>query len=500
MGRSGERKAFGKFAVFSFGILATTLLSSCGLDLSFQGLGTPSKQCGSALFGNASAIQVPANDSLCVYMCIMKNEEVVKTGDPVKLVNNQASAVVMEAALEADVSDIPTGNYQVFYCVCKDEAVGIVQSRLFSLGPFPALIATPQASNSVLLGDTIRLKVMLVDAVDLVVMPSTGRNDVGNVDATWTPKDGSLALVYKNSTGSYVEFVGTKIGTTSVRVDGPRPDLKCSAPIRVNRPVGLGFSDNALDNLIIDVANEFGTPPQIVKAQVWRESRFEAFEGSFRYEMETDYDFFERSAILFNLPYRRYALAGRNAIDQIILFNGDSISILPEDPINQVLRFRSEPDVIVNDTDPNDGLGLSAWELWDQNLNQGWGPRPSSNFTAQVVIASSYGLLHMTYFTAAENSLRVPSRLPSYGGNTAPQRMAVNTSFGTRVGIEWLKWIFTNRTSETFDWNYKWRLALGRYNKGIEQTVDPSTLIFFNTNAQKYVDSVWNRVDDYRPR
>ncbi|HXF48803.1 MAG TPA: hypothetical protein VNL73_05190 [Verrucomicrobiae bacterium] len=479
-------------------ILTGTLVIAigCAQIPNRKGDATGPEQCGPVLSGQLSGVEVPANDSLFAYMSIMRNEEVILVGDTVKLENFQSSPIVKDTTLQADISTLSPGNYQVFYHVCENEQdVGVISKRLFSLGPLPTFVTAAGPSIPLLFGDTLRLKVVNVDTAHIAVEPSSGRSDVGDVPSVWLLK-GGLYQVYQNSDGSYIEIVGAHIQKSSARAaELSGKQRKCTAEIDVKRPIGLGNTNNSLDGLIIDVANEFWIPPQILKAQVDQESKFDLADKGYRYELKNiDENSLQGSGHLWKLtsdPYKRYVLAGKNSSGFIFLFDGDSIQFLPENQYT-TLQYRSSPDVVISDIHTGDGLGISAWDLWDQNPNLGWETRPGSDFTAQVVVAASYGLLHMTYVTAADEASHI-----GYG-NLNPQRMFTNDRLGLTFGAKWVRYLRDYYGTSFSDWNLQWKTALGKYNggKGAPQNSDGT---FIWSSAQNYVDFVWGKVSGYEP-
>ncbi|MEW6104321.1 MAG: transglycosylase SLT domain-containing protein, partial [bacterium] len=273
----------------------------------------------------------------------------------------------------------------------------------------------------------------------------------GAVNATWQVGDDFPDRVIGRIEGN---GLFRAIGTGSCQVRASYGNRNGLTTITVIRPARLGNTNNQYDVLIINAANANGIPPQLLKAQIHQESGANFNPNAYRYEPDYDYLYISGPGNndLFENPYFHYRVGGKR-VDGTTFPSGDR---LPSNYL-EITRVNSSPDVNVENTNPNDGFGLSAWELVDNNPRQKW-KRPPNNFTAQLVIAASYGLLQVMYPTAVDSEYEGEPY-----GLFNPQ-----TIIGFGSGYLRSQW------RDTGNWMEDWNGALARYNAGpnVQQNPD----------------------------
>jgi len=217
--------------------------------------------------------------------------------------------------------------------------------------------------------------------------------------------------------------------------------------VSINRPSSLGNAYNNYDSLIIDASDKYGIPPQLLKAQISHESDGNFNANAYRYEPYYDYLYISTSnnqPNILSYPYNMYAVEGIDSSYRTIQ-HGNS---LPSNYLD-VLEKYSQIHVNITDDDPSDNYGLTVWDLCDHNPNMRW-KKPSVNFTAQVVVSSSYGLSQVMYPTAV---------WMNYSGS--PHGLFV-PSLIINMGADYLSRYYYN----TGNWDSDWDKALLRYNGG----------------------------------
>jgi len=163
----------------------------------------------------------------------------------------------------------------------------------------------------------------------------------------------------------------------------------------------LGTQYNNYDNIIIAKANQYGIPPDLLKSLIHQEAIKDTQQRifvtqSYRYEAHIDYDYYSGpNAVdrIFTHPNHHFTIQGKDT-------RGRTIPKGSQLPSNYLAIARDYSFLSLNTTDTNGDGNLTAAELVANNPRQGWYSRPDWNFTAQLVLASSYGLGQILYETA----------------------------------------------------------------------------------------------------
>lgn len=222
------------------------------------------------------------------------------------------------------------------------------------------------------------------------------------------------------------------------------------AVMDVKRPDSLGSAPNAFDDAIIDNADRYGVPPQLIKAQIHQESTGYFNPQAYRYEPRYDWERISIGAakraryLLTTAPYSYYRIAvpaenGYTALAQGALLDPSDIS----------------PRNMYSLVDSNSNGYYSAWELINANPSQWPNNRPPTtvDFTAQTTIASSYGLMQIMWPTAL-------NPLKWNGGAGGQPHLLFDPALNIELGVSYDK---TNY-NDTGNWDQDWEDAIGFYN------------------------------------
>lgn len=433
------------------------------------------------------------NDTIYIWVALLEKDSVISYSKGYMFIEDSTLHQFSRRSFSLPVnrSSLTPGIHQIVVYTSKDaEDVGIPQNRMWNSRAYLTDITSDYLylestapPIQVLLGDSLRLYAHrdTTDSYNVIIDTIPG-NETG---VAWGMSGDNGELIIE---GAHAIFIATHLTTQSRKTlldDRVSADTCGRAELVVETPSGLGYTYNDFDDLIIHYADSLGIPPQLLKAQIDQESMFDVLEKGYRYEPMFDYDNIQDK--LNQSPYFHYKLSGKDRYGNN-LNTGDSIPYL-EFPPKLVLAKRSSPDVDTTDTNPGDGLNLSVWELVDNNPNQGW-TKPSSNFTAQVVISGSYGLLHIMYPTTQMNDYF------EYG-EISPQHL-LDEDFGFEVATTWDKWLYDTYGRSWSNWDLRWKTVLGKYNggPGAQQNPDGSFVI---PAFQNYVDIVWQKTLSYLP-
>ena len=185
---------------------------------------------------------------------------------------------------------------------------------------------------------------------------------------------------------------------------GAQGDIVRRYVVKYGKRLGTQYT-NQYDELIFKYAEEYQIPPALLKSLIYKESGAKFNPNSYRYEPCVDYNYFSGSTPTLGLnqhPYEHFRLAGYDAQGNPIA-QDDQISTLSTDPLTMA---SSHTDYGLNTIDTDKNGTLTVEELWTQNDTvQHWSwfcTLSNKNFTAQVLLAASYGLTQMLYATAVE--------------------------------------------------------------------------------------------------
>jgi len=206
---------------------------------------------------------------------------------------------------------------------------------------------------------------------------------------------------------------------------------------------------NGLDKIIIEKANDYGIPPALIKSIIYKETKFKP--NTYRYEAHIDYDWYSgpnSGDRILTHPNHHFTIQGKDT-------RGRTISKGNQLPSNYLAIARDYSFLSLNTTDTNGDGNLTAAELVANNPKQGWEQRPDWNFTAQLALASSYGLTQLLYETARWNGL----------DNTSEGQSAENIynlfkpEVSIEIGAHYLKYLYGANGSN-------WLEALRGWNAG----------------------------------
>ncbi|SYZ72033.1 hypothetical protein TRIP_C20148 [Candidatus Zixiibacteriota bacterium] len=454
-------------------------------------------------------------DSGFVWLQILNNDSVLINSEPTPINGNVFSRSNIFAFFQR--SQLPPDTYDLMLYISRNvNDVGQAPTRITAAGPYKFALDYSLITDTSCIRDTVFLGDTVYFSADSVVT-SDSLGYRWDIHASRTYVEGNFYFIYeiedafkkytnrcpKLSTNMFFPLKMSRLDSDSVtwivtltrqRLPGENDYEK--AFLYVYPPSKLGNIDNDYDTTIIRCADSFGIPPQVIKAMIWQESKFDNF--SLRYEMNYDYDYIQSrikdtSNANVNIYGSHYFLADWNLTgspkgftkDGDSVEQGDHVNALQRNPYN-ALQFWSEPDVNVVDSIRD--YRITAWDLYIKNPGQNW-RFPSYDFVAQVIISSSYGLMHLTYMTALDEGY----------GSKDPQDLVFGDTLGIIWGVKRLRHIYYNSAwvNPNYIWGDKWKTAIGKYNGGT--SVAETNGVFTNSKINDYVNSVLTRAGNYRP-
>jgi soluble lytic murein transglycosylase-like protein len=256
--------------------------------------------------------------------------------------------------------------------------------------------------------------------------------------------------------------------------------------IDVKPPLELGTTHNEFDSLIIQMANQYGMPPQLIKAQIQQESSSKFDPNAYRYEPHFDWAYISIGAygkyLLETAPYSNYRLAtpagdlynnGHSALAKGTLLSDADIT----------------PRNLYSLIDTNKDGFYSAWEIINANPKQNFAEPPSDiDFVAQTTISSSYGLMQIMWPTAL-----VMGWNHKQGGSP---HLLFDPATNLDIAVGYDDSLF--KDLDTGRWDADWDCALARYNGSISPRLPDGTCPS-NLNPN-YVPNILNYEKNYLPQ
>ncbi len=237
-----------------------------------------------------------------------------------------------------------------------------------------------------------------------------------------------------------------------------------------NQQLGEKYTD--YDQKIIQIATKYSLPPDLLKSVIYQESiKLKDDQGrtvfdakSYRYEAHKDYDWYsgpssEAENRIEEHPERHFAIGG--TADHGSVTAGNQI---PSDYLEYSKHTSGYPNGL-NLTGKEDG-NLTAQELLDNNNDYFWkkykGAGEDWSFTAQLLLASSYGLGQLMYDTA---KVRGFDTTPSTG-----LARPITDLFNPEVSID----LSAKRLANAYSTSHDWLAALNSYNGGGDPSYAPA--------------------------
>ncbi|MEK7539079.1 MAG: hypothetical protein AAB595_00335 [Patescibacteria group bacterium] len=258
----------------------------------------------------------------------------------------------------------------------------------------------------------------------------------------------------------------------------------------------LGDKYIGFDKDLIEIAKKYplsgypdGIPPDLLKSVIYQESLHksdpevggqEVFNPkSYRYEAHKDYDWYSRLSLStesflgwrgFNkYPEKFFTISGKNLVGEIIP-PGNQV---PSDYLDWSINMGGGK--LNLKTTQSNGHVLAS-EIYANNPNRRWYARSSFNFTAQLILAASYGLTQTLYEVA------VNRKFDTRGGNgteAVPIESLFDPSVSINLGAKHIAEIYTPAK----DWWQTFYEYNGAYN-------DPDPKKY---DSVDYADAVTNR-------
>lgn len=201
---------------------------------------------------------------------------------------------------------------------------------------------------------------------------------------------------------------GEIIATAAINGD----PVEAIEKITVVEPGKLGTTYNQYDSEIINTADDTGILPQYIKSHIYKESYKKFNPKTYRYE--PGYDFGNIQSKKAKAPYSKYALedgAGVNDANKAPRnrYSVDTNWVFPQKSHSPNMRKiqDSDNDILCSNIFYNNDAA-NAKQNWSvvspaaiAKLKKYWDTK-KVDFTAQTIIASSYGLMQMMYDVAVD--------------------------------------------------------------------------------------------------
>lgn len=333
-------------------------------------------------------------------------------------------------------------------CVWNEGLVNFLRG-INLLGPLSANIILPTQNQQFTKGSIIHTQI------------NYGGQLAGFLNLSWTEKE--------------------SIDTSNWDV-GPHPiqskyDTNLSVTINIGTDCLIGNENCDYDNFIFQIANHYGIPPGILKAIIHKETQIDSDRlfnpKTSRYEPFRDFIDFSGpnpTRSITSVPYSFFSLPGMNSSGQTIS-KGPKVDTLPRD-YRSTLKNTGEGGWqlrgIINKDGNGDGV-VTVIDLYinDRNIgdgkSQGWPATstiPSTNFTPQFLLSSSYGLGHVMYLEAT-NAVDPQSNKIMKSIDT-PHSIVDNPALGIELSASILKGKFSGPVAgDNCD---GWSAAVRAYN------------------------------------
>ncbi len=290
----------------------------------------------------------------------------------------------------------------------------------------------------------------------------------------------------------HARYTSTLAGTTIhewdetgiVRTDRPPLD-QVTGPILLrsgygtNASVGVRIEEttlgdrgnnNDVDGIIMDNATK-DIPAALIKAVIKKESNFKP--KAIRYEIHTDYNWYSKldSTLpqeqgwrgLHGFPEKHWRLGGHNVPGETFI-NGDQVS-----DMSTSIFMRHREDAFPKLNIANTNSNPTAQEIVKANPNRDWTSLPPNlNYTAQLILASSYGLMQILYETARWNGFEDVS------SPARPVEDLFIPSVNIKVGVHTLNFYYGVAENQHPAWSYEQKIkeALLQYNRDPQYAID----------------------------
>jgi len=256
----------------------------------------------------------------------------------------------------------------------------------------------------------------------------------------------------------------------------------------------LGVQYGNYDDIIIKKADKYDIPRDLLKSLIHQEAlgKYDKQLGqylfqahSYRYEAHIDYKWYSRQSPtvspyvgwrgLANHPEHHFTIKGH-------VVTGESIS--PGDQVPSDYCYWSEMTsggmlhFPTSTGCSNATANVTAVDLVALNPKQKWTAKPNWDFTAQLVLASSYGLCQTMYETAIVRGFDTRTE---NGKPARPVKDLFDPEVSVELGASYLK--------KMYGIYEDWWSALKYYNGGY---VDPNNK---NFDSEDYADAIiktWN--------
>lgn len=396
--------------------------------------------------------------------------------------------------------EVPEGEYKYYVYFTEDSTqIGNMESRLLSSGPYTFELNYNQVKGPVCveatLGDSILFSIEEDFSGDKsIYINASGQTVSGyswemllnndSLDEHWFIQlaDSGLYFPLKVSDAEHdLRWVIKAINNEDL-------NDTVIAEVVVRRPTILGNFNNEFDSLICYWSNEFAVPPQIIKSIIRKETYLDNLK--YRYELNFDYFYFQPD-VDSKSYYRLFHLAdsartaSRHGFDKSgdSVSQGENVAELLADPYDILRSYSLNPEVTVCDTVRDSLITGNELALLNTRFSH-----HDSNFVAQIIINSSYGLMQPMHISLID--------FVNFK-DCNPQSLLESENLAIYWGVKYFNYIYINGTPEYYDWDTRWRTAIGKYNGGVN--AQETYGVFFNNDVENYVQTVLGFINLYQP-
>lgn len=283
------------------------------------------------------------------------------------------------------------------------------------------------------------------------------------------------------------------VGTRKVKADHGATAF-VNVKIKRNQ---LGESYNNVDKIIFEISKKYkptgypdGIPPDLLKSLIFQESKKtkdgvsgeKIFEPrSYRYEVHKDYDWYSRQSSssprttgwvgLTRYPEKFFTISGKNLV-------GETISQGKQVPSDYLQFSTNMGGGLLNLSTTQSNGNVLASEVYDNNPGKGWYSRPNYNFTAQLLLAASYGLTQTLYEVALVRGYDVR-------GGSGTQAKQIDDLFNPSVSID----LGAKHLTDIYTPQKGWSTTFFEYNGGFD---DPDPTKYDSVMYANEIMERWN--------
>ena len=315
----------------------------------------------------------------------------------------------------------------------------------------------------------------------------------GQLPYVWPSYSGTLPVGITMYTKGTLSGTPTKEGTYTFTLtvsdsSNPKRTDSKAFTVKINGKKGKCIFGKTNCDFDVEI-NQYATPDidgDLIKSVIHEESKFNP--DAIRYEIHTDYNWYSRFNWnkppernwrgLNNLPEKHWRLGGHNVLNEQII-EGDQVKNMVTDIYSRMKRDTVLPKLNVT-------KGDTAQDVINKNPKRDWTYIPKdTNYTAQLILASSYGLMQLLYDTARWNG---------FENKTSPARHVEDLfkpEVNIKVGTNKLSFDYKNTVLKYPDWSQEQKIkeTLRKYNGSGPDAIKYSEKVF-----ERYQSNLYDKV------